>query len=90
MRYLLRLAFLLSYCFPFFLQPHFVIPQLLRKKEAKLSTYASLSDTVKYVGMNTCRKCHESIYETFIQTGMGKSFDLASHKKSSAKFDTLP
>jgi len=38
--------------------------------------------------MSACRKCHESIYETFIQTGMGKSFDLASHKKSSAKFDT--
>jgi len=34
-----------------------------KKEEAKLSTYASLSDTVKYVGMNTCRKCHESIYE---------------------------
>src|SRR3954463_12766647 len=50
-------------------------------------TYASLNDTVKYVGINTCRQCHESIYETFIQTGMGSSFDIASHKKSSAKFD---
>src|SRR5205823_4537427 len=34
-----------------------------------------------------CRQCHPSIYETFIQTGMGSSFDIASHKKSSARFD---
>src|SRR5438105_4305685 len=54
--------------------------------EAK--TYSSLNDTVKYVGINTCRQCHESIYETFIHTGMGSSFDIASTKKSSAKFDT--
>ncbi len=50
-------------------------------------TYASLNDTVKYVGINTCRQCHESIYETFIHTGMGSSFDVASKKKSAAKFD---
>ncbi|MEP7167732.1 MAG: tetratricopeptide repeat protein [Bacteroidota bacterium] len=50
-------------------------------------TYSSLNDTVKYVGINTCRTCHESIYETFIQTGMGSSFDVASKKKSSARFD---
>lgn len=54
-------------------------------KENKL--YASLNDTVKYVGINTCRQCHQSIYESFIQTGMGSSFDVASKKKSSALFD---
>jgi hypothetical protein len=50
-------------------------------------TYASLNDTVKYVGMNTCKQCHADIYETFIHTGMGSSFDVASKKKSSAKFE---
>lgn len=49
--------------------------------------YASLNDTVKYVGMNTCKQCHPGIYETFIETGMGKSFDLASHTKTAAKFE---
>jgi Tfp pilus assembly protein PilF len=49
--------------------------------------YASLSDSVHYVGISTCRQCHQDIYETFIETGMGKSFDIASHKKSSARFD---
>lgn len=52
----------------------------------KEKTYASLSDTVKYVGMESCRSCHQSIYDSFIQTGMGKSFDVASKKKSSARF----
>jgi tetratricopeptide (TPR) repeat protein len=44
-------------------------------------------DSVHYVGMNTCRQCHYEIYQTFIKTGMGQSFDSASHQKSSAKFD---
>lgn len=50
--------------------------------------YASLSDSTAYVGMNTCRQCHPGIYTTFIQTGMGKSFDLASRLKSSGKYDS--
>jgi len=39
-----------------------------------------------YVGMQTCRGCHQSIYETFIQTGMGQSFGFATKQKSSADF----
>ncbi len=53
---------------------------------ASQETYASLNDTVKYVGMNTCRECHADIYDTFIETGMGKSFDNSSRSKSSANF----
>jgi len=49
--------------------------------------YASLSDSTRYVGIQTCASCHRDIYDTYIQTGMGKSFDLASRKKSSAVFD---
>ena len=48
--------------------------------------YLNHSDTVKYLGINTCKQCHSNIYETFIQTGMGKSFDVATHQKSSAVF----
>lgn len=55
--------------------------------EAHSESYLNLSDTVKYVGINTCRECHESIYQTFKETGMGKSFDIASLQKSSAVFD---
>jgi len=50
--------------------------------------YAGLGDSARYVGIMACRQCHESIYNTFIETGMGKSFDVASHRKSAASFGT--
>ena len=39
-------------------------------------------DTVQYVGIATCAGCHNSIYESFIQTGMGQSFAPANREKS--------
>lgn len=61
------------------------------KKETTLSLtsesgYLNHNDSARYVGMNTCKQCHQSIYETFINTGMGKSFGQASKSKSSADF----
>lgn len=50
------------------------------------NTYLNHNDTVKYVGIETCRSCHNDIYKTFIQTGMGQSFDLATRAKSAADF----
>jgi tetratricopeptide (TPR) repeat protein len=49
------------------------------------SKYLNHSDTARYVGMTECRLCHQSIYDSFIETGMGKSFDHASRQKSSSK-----
>jgi tetratricopeptide (TPR) repeat protein len=54
------------------------------KKDSVL--YLNHSDSAKYVGMNTCRQCHQDIYNSFIKTGMGKSFDLATKTKSSGDF----
>lgn len=52
-----------------------------------LSPWLSVYDTsVHYVGMQTCRTCHESVYETYIQTGMGQSFHTADRQKSAADF----
>ncbi len=48
--------------------------------------YASLEDSTTYVGIQTCRQCHQDKYETFIKTGMGMSFDRATKGKSSANF----
>jgi tetratricopeptide (TPR) repeat protein len=48
--------------------------------------YYNHHDTVKYVGMETCRSCHNTIYKTFIQTGMGQSFGKATRSKSAADF----
>ena len=49
-------------------------------------TYLNHSDSAKYVGMNTCKLCHQSIYNSFIKTGMGKSLDVATKQKSAADF----
>lgn len=55
-------------------------------KAVEKSKYLNHNDSVKYVGMQQCRSCHADIYNTFIETGMGKSFDLATKQKSSADF----
>lgn len=57
-----------------------------QKAEIPENTYLGHSDSAYYVGMNTCKLCHQDIYNSFIKTGMGKSFDLATKQKSSAVF----
>lgn len=64
--------------------PHAKIAEEVPKKDSSL--YLNHSDSAKYVGMNTCKLCHQDIYNTFIKTGMGKSFGLATKEKSSADF----
>ncbi len=59
-------------------------PPPAQKKDSLV--YLNHSDTARYVGMNTCRLCHQGIYNTFIKTGMGKSIDLATRTKSSGIF----
>jgi len=49
-------------------------------------TFLNLSDEVGYVGMETCRSCHANVYETFIQTGMGRAFKPATPDHSAATF----
>ncbi|MCE2495560.1 MAG: tetratricopeptide repeat protein [Flavobacteriales bacterium] len=48
-------------------------------------TYKNLADTVAYVGKQVCKACHGDIYDTYVHTGMGLSFDKASRVKSSSK-----
>jgi tetratricopeptide (TPR) repeat protein len=58
-----------------------------KKKPLKSSSpYLNHGDSASYVGINTCKTCHPNIYETFIETGMGKSFDQASKLKTAALF----
>ncbi len=51
------------------------------------ASYLNHSDTVDYVGIETCRQCHFSIYETYIHTGMGSSFGVADTSRSIASID---
>ncbi len=49
--------------------------------------WLNLHDSVQYVGMQTCRSCHADIYDTYIQTGMGRSFGIATRERSNAIFE---
>lgn len=51
------------------------------------SKYLNLAADAEYVGMETCKTCHANIHETYIHTGMGRSFDKATREKSDAIFD---
>lgn len=62
------------------------LPPDHQKDTLSQSVYLNHSDSALYVGMETCRSCHEAIYNTFIHTGMGSSFDSASLSKSVAKY----
>lgn len=55
--------------------------------ETAENTYLNLAADAEYIGMETCKTCHANIHETFIHTGMGRSFDKASREKSDAVFD---
>ncbi len=50
------------------------------------SKYWNWNDTVKYVGPEACKDCHPDEYKLYKNTGMGKSFDLATKEKSIALF----
>lgn len=50
------------------------------------SSWLNHSDTARYVGKETCKKCHQAIYNSFLQTGMGSSIGPATKAKSAADF----
>lgn len=56
------------------------------KVETEMPKWRNLSDSAKYVGIQTCVKCHADKFETFQHTGMGKSFGEADTFRSSATF----
>lgn len=35
--------------------------------------YVSLTQEVEYVGRESCQPCHQKVYDSFVETGMGKS-----------------
>lgn len=46
--------------------------------------FLNLNDSVHYIGKEACRACHADIYESFLQTGMGRSFGKADLHRSKA------
>jgi len=49
--------------------------------------YLNHNDTVAYVGSESCKACHLDKFETFMHTGMGESFGLATKQKSASIID---
>ena len=58
-----------------------------KNSHADLDKFRSIHEDIEYVGMQTCRSCHQDIYESYIKTGMGQSFGLARKEVSDAIFD---
>ncbi len=54
--------------------------------EKSVDAFLNLNDSVEYVGMQMCQSCHQNVYQTYIQTGMGQSFGKANLKKTAAEF----
>ena len=61
-----------------------------RGEVSSYSVYLNHNDTVKYVGKEQCRMCHTEIYDSYIQTGMGKSFHYATKDHSALKYSDMP
>jgi hypothetical protein len=62
--------------------------QSVTPKSQEPEGYLNHSDSAHYVGMATCRSCHEGIYKTFIRTGMGQSIAVATRTKSAGNFSS--
>ena len=61
------------------------ILSLFSCQRGEVSTYTNYlnhNDTVKYVGKEQCKMCHAEIYESYMQTGMGRSLHYATKEHS--------
>ena len=47
-------------------------------------------DKIRYVGIDSCRMCHQQVYADYIHTGMGRSFRPARPDLSNARFPSPP
>ncbi|CAA6828192.1 MAG: Flp pilus assembly protein TadD [uncultured Aureispira sp.] len=54
--------------------------------EKSVEAFLNLNDSVEHVGMQMCQSCHNNVYQTYIETGMGQSFGKADLKKTAAEF----
>ena len=50
--------------------------------DSENNIYLNHNDSVSYVGKETCKECHFDIYNSYMETGMGKSFGVATKSKS--------
>ena len=71
----------------------FLFILLFSCQRGEVSTYTAYlnhNDTVKYVGKEECRMCHAAIYDSYMQTGMGKSLHYATREHSALEGSDMP
>jgi len=56
-------------------------------EDTEHSLFLNHHDSAQYVGMHVCRECHPLIWESYVQTGMGRSFAKAGPTKSKSVLD---
>ena len=66
------------------------VTQFKKEKNNKSAGYLGHNDTVKYVGKEQCRMCHAEIYDSYIQTGMGRSLNYATKNDSVLSNKDIP
>ncbi len=52
--------------------------------------YLNLHDSVRYVGKQVCLSCHAGAHSSYLETGMGQSFGIATKAKSAGRFEDNP
>lgn len=57
------------------------------KTTENAATYLNLHDSVRYVGKQVCLSCHAGAHNSYLETGMGQSFGLATKLKSAGRFE---
>lgn len=68
---------------------YYIILILITSCQNQKKDYLNISNSVAYVGMNKCAACHQTQYDNFINTGMGKSMRPALGMYSSGFFDRV-
>ena len=72
----------------------FIVSVLLFScQRGEISTYTEYlnhNDTVRYIGKEQCRACHAEIYDSYMQTGMGKSFHFATKENLALYHSEMP
>ena len=66
------------------------VTQFKKEKNNNSVIYLGHNDTVKYVGKEQCRMCHAEIYDSYIQTGMGRSLNYATKNNSVLSNKEIP
>ena len=73
-----------------FLITIFLLFSCQRGEVSTYTAYLNHNDTVRYIGKEQCRACHAEIYDSYMQTGMGKSFHFATKEHSALANTDLP